>query len=108
MVPIADLDVVVPVRDLDRYLAETLDTVLEQAGVECEVVVVDAGSVQPIELEARHAGHPRIRLVRSAEPLTCGGARNLGAALGSASWLTFVDADDLWPEQSRADRKSVV
>ena len=102
MVPIIDIDVVIPVRDVDRYLAETLDTVLQQGGVECAVVVVDAGSVQPVELEARHAEHPRIRLVRSPEPLTCGGARNVGVALGSASWLTFVDADDLWPEQSRA------
>jgi glycosyltransferase involved in cell wall biosynthesis len=97
-----ELDVVVPVRNVDRYLGDALDSVLSKRTVECTVIVVDAGSDRPIALPERHRGNPNIRLVRSEDPLTAGGARNLGAALGSAPWLSFLDADDLWPPESRA------
>jgi len=96
----AELDVVIPVRDVDAYLEEAIDSALAQ-DVEVAVVVVDAGSVTPIRLPDRLAGDPRIRLVRSEEPLYVGAARNLGAAHGSAPWLGFLDGDDLWPADTR-------
>lgn len=95
------LDVVIPVRDVDRYLGEALDSVLGQRGVECHAIVVDAGSVTPIVLPERHRANPAIRLIRSDEPLRAGGGRNRGADEGSAPWVSFLDADDLWPLDSR-------
>ncbi len=95
----AVVDVIIPVRTVDRYLAEALDSVSRQ-GVECRVVVVDAGSDRPIALPSVPEGLS-VRLVRSDDPLTAGGGRNLGATLGTAQWVTFLDADDLWPDESR-------
>lgn len=96
------LDVVIPVRDVDRYLGEALDSVIGQRGVDCRVVVVDAGSARPILLPEQHQANPAVRLVRSDRPLTAGGGRNLGVAAGSAPWVTFLDADDRWPLDSRS------
>ncbi|MEQ1736476.1 MAG: glycosyltransferase family A protein [Rhodoglobus sp.] len=93
------VDVVIPVRNVDRYLGEALNSVARQ-GVECRVVVVDAGSDVPIELPALPVGLS-VHLERSDAPLTAGGARNLGAALGGSEWVTFLDADDTWPDNSR-------
>ena len=46
-------------------------------------------------------GDLTVSLIRSETPLTAGGARNLGAAAGSAPWITFLDADDRWGRGSR-------
>lgn len=86
---------------MDRYLGEALSSVLNQADITCSIVVVDGGSDTPIVLPAEYRGNPAIRLIRSEEPLLVGGGRNLGASVGSAPWLTFLDADDLWPASSR-------
>lgn len=95
-----ELDVVIPVRDIDRYLAEALLSVRHQA-VACAVTVVDAGSSVPIALPDPFDTDPGVRLVRSEEPLTAGGGRNRGIELGSAPWIAFLDADDVWPASGR-------
>jgi len=95
-----DVDVVIPVRDVDTYLGEALDCALDQ-GVEVAVWVVDAGSSTPIRLPQRHAARPEVRLIRSEEPLLAGSGRSLGVAAGTAPWISFLDADDQWPSGSR-------
>lgn len=96
----AELDVVIPVRDVDAYLGEALDSAFDQ-GVEVAVVVVDAGSTTPIRLPDRHAERPEVRLIRRDEPMLVGEARSLGADAGSAPWIAFLDADDVFPSRSR-------
>ena len=95
-----ELDVVIPVRDLDRYLGEALASVCHQ-DVESVVTVVDAGSLAPITLPHPFDEDPAIRLVRSEAPLTAGGGRNRGVAPGDAPWIAFLDADDVWPATGR-------
>lgn len=95
-----ELDVVIPVRDVDDYLTEAVASALDQ-GAEVAVAVVDAGSRRPVALAPEHAADPRVRLVRSEQPLTAGAARNLGVVGASAPWLSFLDADDVWPSGSR-------
>jgi len=96
------VDVVIPVRDVDRYLADAIDSLLAQSGTDVRVTVVDAGSARPVVLTDRHAGHPAVRLLRSDAPLRAGGARNLGAAAGDRAWLAFLDGDDLAVGESLA------
>lgn len=97
----AGLDVVIPVRNVDRYLGEALASVLEDS-LECSIVVVDAGSDVPIVMPGGFADRPDVRLIRSETPLTAGGARNAGVAAGSAAWISFLDADDVWTPGSRS------
>ena len=98
----AKLDVVIPVRDVDDYLGEALESALTQSGVDATVYVVDAGSARPIALPPTHADDDRVRLLRSDVGLLAGAARNLGASAGSSTWIAFLDADDLWPSDSRS------
>ena len=79
---------VIPVRDdaagLDRLLAQVraLDTF-------AQIVVVDDGSDPPV------APAPDITLLRHAQPLGGGVARNAGLAAVQSAHLMFLDADDL-------------
>ena len=91
-----NVDVIIPVHNLDIYLSEALDSVLFQRGVSPRVFVVDDGSAAPISLLPRFVGDSRVTLTRSDANLGIGGARNLGVSLGSSPWLAFLDSDDRW------------
>jgi glycosyltransferase involved in cell wall biosynthesis len=92
------IDVVIPVRDVDKYLEQAINSVLEQQSVNCKVFVVDAGSLSPIRLPTDISKNPRVQIFRSESPLTAGGARNLGLKYSENTYVGFLDSDDLWPK----------
>jgi glycosyltransferase involved in cell wall biosynthesis len=95
-----DVDVVMPVRDVDRFLDEALASALGQRGVTCRVFIVDDASTRPVRPADSLMQTGRVALLRSEAHLGIGGARNLGCEAGSAAMLAFLDADDVWPAES--------
>ena len=88
--------VVVPTRNRRRLLALTLRSVLAQAGVEIEVIVVDEASTDDTVEWLTALADERVVIVRHATPQGVASARNHGAARAHGDWLAFVDDDDLW------------
>ncbi len=85
---------IVPVYNGERYLGETLDSILAQTHRPIEVIVVDDGSTDGTA--AVVAGYAdRVRYIRQprAGPLV---AYNRGVASARGAYLAFLDADDLW------------
>jgi glycosyltransferase involved in cell wall biosynthesis len=84
--------IIIPCRDHADELQDCLESIGRQRFSEaCEVIVVD--SAGDPEVAAVAARFRRVRLVRSAEPLLAGPARNLGVAATTAPLLAFIDAD---------------
>ena len=94
-----EIDVIMPIQDIDEYLEEALDSILSQQKVKCFVTLVDAGSIIPIEIPKKFRGNVSIKTLRSEIPLTAGAARNLGMHNTSRSIVSFLDADDTWPPE---------
>lgn len=88
----------VPVYNVETYLAECLDSILGQPFADLEVVVVDDGSTDGSGRIAEEYARKdrRIRLVRQ-ENAGLGAARNNGVPLCRGEYLTFVDSDDVLP-----------
>ncbi|HUP01074.1 MAG TPA: glycosyltransferase family A protein [Gemmatimonadota bacterium] len=85
---------VVPVFNGDRYLAESLDSILAQSLPADEIVVVDDGSTDgTAEVAARYVD--AVRLVRQ-ENAGSPAARNRGVTESRGDLIAFGDADDLW------------
>jgi glycosyltransferase involved in cell wall biosynthesis len=97
------LSVVVPVYNVQRYLAECLDSILGQEFQDLEVVIVDDGSTdESAALAQRYADtDDRLRLVRTANEGPSG-ARNTGIQHARGELLTFVDSDDTIPRHAHA------
>lgn len=95
--PLVQLDVVVPVHHVSRYLRAAVDSALRQRGADVRVVVVDDGSREDIADLVDSWHEPRVTLVRHDRNRGIGAARNTGAAAGERPWLGFLDSDDLWP-----------
>jgi glycosyltransferase involved in cell wall biosynthesis len=90
------ISIIVPVYQVEDYLAECLDSLLAQSFANIEVVCVNDGSTDGSAaiLAAYAERDGRIAVVKK----TNGGlssARNAGIAAANAELLMFVDSDDL-------------
>ena len=89
---------IVPVFNGERFLAEALDSILDQTYGPLDVIVVDDGSTDATaEIAAGYA--PRITCLRQ-DNRGAATAKNLGVSASRGALIAFLDADDLWlPEK---------
>jgi CDP-glycerol glycerophosphotransferase len=89
------VSVVVPVYNVEPYLAECLRSISHQTYLNIEIVVVDDGSTDGSLAVAQNARRRdrRIRIVRQANA-GLSAARNTGIAAATGEYLAFVDSDD--------------
>ncbi|MGD2069080.1 MAG: glycosyltransferase family A protein [Gemmatimonadota bacterium] len=89
---------VVPSFDSEGYVAEALESILDQTWRPLEVIVVDDGSTDGTCDVVRSFGDPvRLLTQETAGPAA---TRNRGLKAARASFVAFLDADDLWhPEK---------
>jgi glycosyltransferase involved in cell wall biosynthesis len=92
-----EVSVVVPVYNVEQYLASCLDSALYQPGVDLEVVCVDdCGTDRSRQiLEEYQARDPRIRIISHSENRGLSAARNTGIENAKGDYVLFLDSDDL-------------
>lgn len=91
------ISVIIPAYNIDKYLAETLDSVLAQIYPHFEVVIVNDGSTdRTLEIaQAYVAKDDRIRVVSQANQ-GISAARNHGIRVTTGELFAFLDGDDRW------------
>jgi glycosyltransferase involved in cell wall biosynthesis len=89
---------IVPVFNGERYLGETLDSILAQTYRPIEVIVVDDGSTDSTRgVVSSYGDRVRYFWQPNAGPPY---ARNTGLNSAQGEFVAFLDADDLWhPEK---------
>jgi glycosyltransferase involved in cell wall biosynthesis len=93
------VSVIVPVYNVEVYIAQTIRAVLEQTYPHFELILVNDGSPDGSWEICKHFDDPRIKLV-SQDNRGLAGARNTGIRHAQGDYLAFLDADDLWlPEK---------
>ncbi len=88
------VSVVIPVFNGDKYLAEAIDSALEQTYSPVEVIVVDDGSTDGSGQIAD--GYRDAITSIHQERGGNGAARNHGVSVSRGELLSFLDADDRW------------
>lgn len=90
------VSIIVPVYNAEKFLRETIDSVLNQTYEDFELLLVDDcskdGSVRLIE-EYRDL---RVRLIKQEENHGAYAARNRGLEEAKGRFIAFLDSDDLW------------
>ena len=91
------VSVIIPVYNGERYIRQTLDSVLAQTLKEIEVICVDDGSKDGsfAILKEYEEKDERVKAV-TQENGGAGKARNTGLALARGEYLSFLDADDFF------------
>ncbi len=88
---------IVPVFNGERYLKETLDSILAQTFQPVEILVADDGSTDNTAGLVSRYGQ-RVRHLWQANAGEAA-ARNLGLTAARGEFVAFLDADDLWYPQ---------
>jgi glycosyltransferase involved in cell wall biosynthesis len=89
----ADVTVVVTCFNYGEFLAEAVDSALQQDGGPPAVIVVDDGSTDPATIRALEQLPPAVRLIRQ-ENRGLSAARNAGLELVKTPYVFVLDADD--------------
>jgi glycosyltransferase involved in cell wall biosynthesis len=91
------ISIVIPAYKAEKYIEETIRSVMQQTITDWEMIVIDDGSpdklgdvVKKIQLE-----NSRIQYVKQKNGGVAS-ARNHGFRLSKGSYLAFLDADDVW------------
>lgn len=87
--------VIIPVYNKEKFIENTLKSVLQQSFTDFELILVNDGSTDQSEAKINAFTDPRIRYY-SKENGGVSTARNLGIERATAPYLTFIDADDYW------------
>lgn len=97
------VSVVVPVHNVEPYLAECLDSVLNQTLRDLEIVCVNDGSTDgsSVVLKEYETLDSRITVINQ-ENLGLGAARNRGVRHATGDYLYFLDSDDYLKQDALA------
>lgn len=91
------IDVIVAVYNGENFIANAVESVLQQTWQNVNLIVVDDGSTDGTanalqQLKSRHTGFTVI----SRPHLGVSAALNAGLAASTAAYIALLDADDLW------------
>lgn len=92
------VSVIIPVYNVEKYIAETIGSVLAQTFTDFEVIVIDDESKDRSIVICENIGDPRIKIVRQ-QNRGLAGARNTGIRHAQGEYLAFLDSDDAWRSQ---------
>lgn len=100
------ISIIVPVYKAEKYITQTIDTVVNQTYSDWELILVDDKSpdrsVEAIETKIGQLPQEianKIRLIRKEANEGAARARNTGLNAARGRYIAFLDADDLWSPQ---------
>ncbi len=92
------ISVIVPVYNVEKYLSDCLDSIINQTFHDIEIICVNDGSTDssPSILSKYSAKDSRIQIINQ-ENRGLSGARNSGIKIATGEYTCFVDSDDRIP-----------
>ncbi|MFW5980984.1 MAG: glycosyltransferase family 2 protein [bacterium] len=92
------VSIITPLYNSEKYIAETIESVLAQTYQSWEMIVVDdcSSDCGPQIVEEYAEKDKRIRLIRLEKNSGAAVARNRAIEEAEGRYLAFLDSDDLW------------
>lgn len=102
------VSVIMPAYRVSEYIGEAISSVLNQTLSNYEIIVVNDGSPDTVELESeleRYRG--RIVYIKQ-ENRGCSAARNIGIQMARGKYIALLDPDDLWEPDYLAEQLGIL
>lgn len=92
------VSVIMPVYNSEKFLDESISSVIEQTYGNWELIIVDDASTdKSILLAQKYAqGEDRIKVYKNDINLGVAATRNKAVSLAEGDWIAFLDSDDIW------------
>jgi glycosyltransferase involved in cell wall biosynthesis len=101
------VSIIVPFYNAEKFLAEAIESVLEQTYDNWELILIDDGSTDSstnIATEYARKNETRIRYIDHPSHQNKGAcaSRNAGVSMAAGEYIAFLDSDDVWfPDKLR-------
>lgn len=94
------ISVIIPIYNVEKYLPECLDSVVNQTLKDIEIICVDdCGMDNSIKIAEKYAQNDsRFKILRHSQNKGLGPARNTGLKNASGEYIFFLDSDDYLKE----------
>ncbi len=92
------VSVIVPVYGVEKYIAATVQSVLDQTYKNFEILIIDDASPDKTIEICQKFTDTRIKIIHQVNR-GLAGARNTGIRHAQGEYLAFLDGDDLWLPQ---------
>lgn len=100
------ISVIIPAFNVEKYIAETLESVLNQDPPFDEIIVINDGSSDNTALVVdKYKTAGVIQIIKTNEGL--GPARNAGIELSKSEYLYFLDGDDVLKDGMTAEIQAI-
>lgn len=92
------VSIVVPAYNAEKYISQTLDSILAQTYENYEVLAVDdcSGDTTWAILQAYAARDSRLRLLKNEKNSGVSKTRNLAVEAARGEFIAYLDSDDIW------------
>ena len=97
------VSIIMPAYNAQKYIKESIDSVLNQSFGNFELIVVNDGSIDKTEEIVKSYNDERIVLI-SQKNGGVSSARNRALEIAKGKYITFLDADDIFPKESLQKR----
>jgi len=89
------VSVIIPVYNVEKYLKQCLDSVINQTLKDIEIICVDDGSTDSsLEILKEYAKNDNRIKILTQENKGAGAARNTGLRVAAGKYVYFLDSDD--------------
>ena len=95
------VSVIIPVYNVEKYIATAVLSVLDQTYQNFELLIVDDGSPDRSAEFCQQFTDPRIKIIHQKNR-GLAGARNTGIRHAKGEYLAFLDGDDFWEPEMLA------
>lgn len=93
------ISIIIPVYNAEKFLDETINTVLNQTYTNFELILVNDGSNDKSVDVIKKYSDKRIKLIDNKKNKGAALSRNDGIKKSKGRYICFLDADDLWEKE---------
>lgn len=93
------ISIIIPVYNAEKFLDETINTVLNQTYKKFELILVNDGSKDKSVDVIKKYNDKRIKLIDNKNNKGAALSRNDGIRKAKGRYICFLDADDLWNKE---------
>lgn len=100
--------VVIPLYNKEKFVLDTVNSVLSQTLKDFEVIVVDDCSTDAGVSIVKGIDDERLQVISLPFNSGVAAARNHGVELSRSPWVAFLDADDVWFENHLEELERII
>ncbi|HOC40486.1 MAG TPA: glycosyltransferase family A protein, partial [Bacteroidales bacterium] len=89
------VSIIIPVYNGEKYISDTIQSVIDQTYKNWELIIVDDGSTDNTAEIVKQFNDSRISYIKKNNT-GVSDTRNVGAMISKGEILSFLDADDIW------------